>query len=99
MTTGDLLAGLHVTADDTPETAQLKGSLTILDVLTSSNPSLRRRILRDRDLARVQQRREIPAKITQAFQLIILRDLYPKHLGDDTAAHTPGWIFDETLSA
>ncbi|HEX3650729.1 MAG TPA: UvrD-helicase domain-containing protein, partial [Pseudonocardiaceae bacterium] len=33
MTPGDLLPGLHVTAEDTPEAARLKGSLRILDVL------------------------------------------------------------------
>ncbi len=33
MTTGDLVPGLHVTAEDTPEAARLKGSLTMLDVL------------------------------------------------------------------
>ena len=35
-TTGDLVPGLHVTADDTPEAAQLKGSLEILDVLAAA---------------------------------------------------------------
>ncbi|WP_261560958.1 DNA/RNA helicase domain-containing protein, partial [Frankia tisae] len=33
MTTGDLVPGLRVTAEDTPEAAGLKGSLKILDVL------------------------------------------------------------------
>ncbi|BEK96242.1 helicase [Nocardia seriolae] len=32
-TTGDLMPGLHVTAEDAPEAARLKGSLKILDVL------------------------------------------------------------------
>jgi DNA helicase IV len=36
MTTGDLVPGLHVTAEDTPAAAQLKGSLKILDVLTGA---------------------------------------------------------------
>ncbi|MET0133313.1 MAG: DNA/RNA helicase domain-containing protein, partial [Kibdelosporangium sp.] len=36
MTTGDLVPGLHVTADDTPEAARLKGSLKILDVLAAA---------------------------------------------------------------
>ncbi len=31
-----------------------------------------------RDLRRVQRRREFPTRITQAFQVKILRDLYPK---------------------
>lgn len=33
MTTGDLVPGLHVTAEDNPETARFKGSLRMLDVL------------------------------------------------------------------
>ncbi|HEY0636577.1 MAG TPA: RNA polymerase recycling motor ATPase HelR [Pseudonocardiaceae bacterium] len=36
MTTGDLVPGLRVTAEDTPEATRLKGSLTILDVLTAA---------------------------------------------------------------
>ncbi len=36
MTTGDLLPGLHVTAEDTPEAARFKGSLAILDVLAAA---------------------------------------------------------------
>ena len=36
MTTGDLVPGLHVSAEDTPQVAQLKGSLKILDVLTAA---------------------------------------------------------------
>ncbi|WP_202919297.1 RNA polymerase recycling motor ATPase HelR [Saccharothrix deserti] len=36
MTTGDLVPGLRVTADDTPEAARLKGSLKILDVLAAA---------------------------------------------------------------
>ncbi|WP_019932137.1 RNA polymerase recycling motor ATPase HelR [Nocardia sp. BMG111209] len=35
-TTGDLVPGLHVTAEDTPEAARLKGSLRILDVLAAA---------------------------------------------------------------
>ncbi len=35
-TTGDLVPGLHVTAEDTPEAARLKGSLKILDVLEAA---------------------------------------------------------------
>ena len=30
------------------------------------------------DLARVQRRRELPARVTQAFQVKVLRGLYPK---------------------
>ncbi len=36
MTTGDLVPGLRVTAEDTPAAAQLKGSLKILDVLAAA---------------------------------------------------------------
>ncbi|MQA12073.1 MAG: DUF2075 domain-containing protein [Pseudonocardiaceae bacterium] len=36
MTAGDLVPGLHVTAEDTPEAARLKGSLKILDVLAAA---------------------------------------------------------------
>ncbi|MGV9679906.1 RNA polymerase recycling motor ATPase HelR [Nocardia sp. NPDC003482] len=35
-TTGDLVPGLRVTAEDTPEAARLKGSLRILDVLAAA---------------------------------------------------------------
>ena len=36
MTIGDLVPGLHVTAEDTLEAARLKGSLKILDVLAAA---------------------------------------------------------------
>jgi DNA helicase IV len=36
MTPGDLVPGLHVTAEDAPEAARLKGSLKILDVLRAA---------------------------------------------------------------
>lgn len=36
MTTGDLVPGLRVTAEDTPDAARLKGSLKILDVLAAA---------------------------------------------------------------
>jgi DNA helicase IV len=36
MTTGDLVPGLRVTAEDTPDVARLKGSLKILDVLAAT---------------------------------------------------------------
>jgi DNA helicase IV len=36
MTTGDLVPGLRVTAEDTPEAARLKGSLKVLDVLAAA---------------------------------------------------------------
>ncbi|MGW5160558.1 hypothetical protein ACWEPN_34250 [Nonomuraea wenchangensis] len=37
----------------------------------------------------MQSRRERAARVTQAFQLGILRDLYPKDLGDDITRHAP----------
>ena len=40
-------------------------------------------------LARVQARRRWPTRVTQTFQTAILRDLYPKDLGDDTTRHVP----------
>jgi DNA helicase IV len=36
MTTGDLVPGMHVTAEDAPESARLKGSLKMLDVLAAA---------------------------------------------------------------
>ena len=36
MTTGDLVPGLHVTDEDTPEAARVKGSLTMLEVLAAA---------------------------------------------------------------
>ncbi|MGH3874515.1 MAG: RNA polymerase recycling motor ATPase HelR [Pseudonocardiaceae bacterium] len=36
MTTGDLVPGLRVTAEDTPHAARLKGSLKVLDVLAAA---------------------------------------------------------------
>ncbi|WP_198166717.1 RNA polymerase recycling motor ATPase HelR [Mycobacterium sherrisii] len=36
MTPGDLVPGLHITAEDTPECAAFKGSLKILDVLAAA---------------------------------------------------------------
>ena len=36
MTTGDLVPGLHITAEDGPEAARLKGKLAILDVLRAA---------------------------------------------------------------
>ncbi|HEY1574730.1 MAG TPA: RNA polymerase recycling motor ATPase HelR [Pseudonocardiaceae bacterium] len=36
MTTGDFVPGLRVTAEDTPDAARLKGSLTFLDVLRAA---------------------------------------------------------------
>ncbi|WP_300018292.1 RNA polymerase recycling motor ATPase HelR [Pseudonocardia sp.] len=43
MTTGDLVPGLRVTAEDTPEAARLKGSLGVLDVLAAAVADRQRR--------------------------------------------------------
>lgn len=40
-------------------------------------------------LDEVRARRELPVRLTQAFQTHLLKDLYPKDLRDDTAAHPP----------
>jgi DNA helicase IV len=42
MTLGDLLPGFHVTADEAPERARLKGSLAMLDVLAAAVASRQR---------------------------------------------------------
>jgi 2-polyprenyl-6-methoxyphenol hydroxylase-like FAD-dependent oxidoreductase len=67
-------------------------NLAIQDAVATANllgPTLRRRRPEERELALVQRRRELPTRITQAFQTGILRDLYPKDLADDTTRHTP----------
>ncbi|MGH3848199.1 MAG: FAD-dependent oxidoreductase, partial [Pseudonocardiaceae bacterium] len=67
-------------------------NLAVQDAVATANilgPKLRRNTLRDSDLPRVQARRELPTRITQKFQVAVLRDLYPKNLHDDTARHTP----------
>ncbi|MEV4110921.1 FAD-dependent oxidoreductase [Nonomuraea sp. NPDC049695] len=68
-------------------------NLAVQDAVATANllsPVLTRGGIPDRaDLARVQSRRERAARVTQAFQLGILRDLYPKDLGDDTTQHVP----------
>src|SRR4051794_29151845 len=46
MTVGDLLPGLHATAEDSPQAARLKGSLKILDVLAAAIAD-RQRLPRD----------------------------------------------------
>ncbi|SEG63065.1 2-polyprenyl-6-methoxyphenol hydroxylase [Nonomuraea solani] len=70
--------GINLAVQDAVATANLLGPL----LTRGGEPQ-------DADLARVQSRRERPARITQAFQLGILRDLYPKNLGDDTTQHVP----------
>jgi 2-polyprenyl-6-methoxyphenol hydroxylase-like FAD-dependent oxidoreductase/carbon monoxide dehydrogenase subunit G len=42
-----------------------------------------------RDLQRVQRRRELPARVTQAVQVRALRGLYPKNLHDNPSEHPP----------
>ncbi|AQZ63655.1 hypothetical protein BKM31_21305 [[Actinomadura] parvosata subsp. kistnae] len=70
--------GINLAVQDAVATANLLGPL----LARGGTPE-------DADLARVQARRERAARITQAFQLGILRDLYPKDLGDDTTGHVP----------
>ncbi len=43
----------------------------------------------DRSTAAVQRRRALPARITQLYQLRVLKGLYPRSLDDDTAGHAP----------
>lgn len=67
-------------------------NLAVQDAVATANilgPKLLGHSLTDADLARVQARRELPVKLTQLFQLAILRDLYPKDLDDDTTTHVP----------
>ncbi|MFI7135861.1 FAD-dependent oxidoreductase [Nonomuraea sp. NPDC050153] len=68
-------------------------NLAVQDAVATANllgPVLARGgIPEEADLARVQARRERAARVTQAFQLGILRDLYPKELHDDTTQHVP----------
>ncbi|WP_406281052.1 FAD-dependent oxidoreductase [Nocardia sp. NBC_00881] len=70
-------------------------NLAIQDAVAAANllgPPLLAGGVTTRHLRAVQARRELPVKLTQAFQVAILRDLYPKHLDDDTPPRTP-WIF------
>ncbi|RVX38670.1 2-polyprenyl-6-methoxyphenol hydroxylase-like FAD-dependent oxidoreductase [Nonomuraea polychroma] len=68
-------------------------NLAVQDAVAAANllgPVLRQAGVPDAaDLARVQARRERAVRVTQAFQVRILRDLYPKETGDDTAEHVP----------
>ncbi|WP_188189715.1 FAD-dependent oxidoreductase [Nonomuraea sp. SYSU D8015] len=68
-------------------------NLAVQDAVAAANllgPALLRPgVPSEADLASVQARRAWPAKVTQAFQVGILRDLYPKELSDDTAEHAP----------
>ncbi|MFI6391954.1 FAD-dependent oxidoreductase [Nonomuraea sp. NPDC050540] len=68
-------------------------NLAVQDAVATANlvgPALRRSgPPPERVLAAVQARRQFPARVTQAFQTTILRDLYPKRLSDDTTEHVP----------
>jgi len=67
-------------------------NLAIQDAVATANilgPTLRSRTVCDSDMSRVQARRELPTRITQKFQVVVLRDLYPKDLNDDTDHYTP----------
>jgi 2-polyprenyl-6-methoxyphenol hydroxylase-like FAD-dependent oxidoreductase len=67
-------------------------NLAIQDAVATANilgPKLRLNALPDSDLPRIQARREIPARLTQKFQIAALRDLYPKDLREDKARNTP----------
>lgn len=70
--------GINLAVQDAVATANLLGPLLLRPGLPGEG-----------DLAKVQARRQRAARITQAFQVGILRDLYPKDLGGDTAAHIP----------
>nr|SBO96303.1 2-polyprenyl-6-methoxyphenol hydroxylase and related FAD-dependent oxidoreductases [Nonomuraea gerenzanensis] len=70
--------GINLAVQDAVATANLLGPL----LARGGRP-------RDADLARVQSRRERAARITQAFQVGLLRDLYPRSLSDDTTQHVP----------
>ncbi|MEW1840481.1 FAD-dependent oxidoreductase [Nonomuraea angiospora] len=70
--------GINLAVQDAVATANLLGPL----LARGGSPE-------DTDLARVQARRQRAARMTQAFQLGILRDLYPKDLVDDTTQHVP----------
>ena len=63
--------GINLAIQDAVAAANILGS-----AFRSGGPTIR-------DLRRVQRRRELPTRITQAFQVKILRDLYPKK-GIDT---------------
>ncbi|GAA2801028.1 FAD-dependent oxidoreductase [Nonomuraea dietziae] len=70
--------GINLAVQDAVATANLLGPVL-----------LRPGVPGEADLAAVQSRRQRAAKVTQAFQLGILRDLYPKDLTDDTTEHVP----------
>ncbi|MCV7196015.1 FAD-dependent oxidoreductase [Mycobacterium angelicum] len=69
--------GINLAIQDATATANLLGP-----VLTTGAPA-------ERALRRVQRRRDLPTRITQAFQTAVLRDLYPRNLSDNTTTHVP----------
>ncbi|WP_067479969.1 FAD-dependent oxidoreductase [Nocardia amamiensis] len=69
--------GINLAIQDAVATANLLGAKLLTQSLTDADPP------------RVQARRQLPVKLTQLFQLAILRDLYPKNLDDNTAIHVP----------
>ncbi|MFI6299790.1 FAD-dependent oxidoreductase [Nonomuraea sp. NPDC050790] len=71
--------GINLAVQDAVATANLVGP--VLRGRTGPPP--------ESALAAVQARRQFPAKVTQAFQTSILRELYPKRLSDDTTGHVP----------
>jgi 2-polyprenyl-6-methoxyphenol hydroxylase-like FAD-dependent oxidoreductase len=55
-------------------------NLAIQDAVAAANilgPAFHSGGPTDRDLRRVQRRRELPTRVVQAFQVKVLRDLYP----------------------
>lgn len=70
-------------------------NLAIQDAVATANivgPALsapHRAAAIDRTLAAVQRRRKWPTRITQFYQLRVLKGLYPQNLEDDTATHLP----------
>jgi 2-polyprenyl-6-methoxyphenol hydroxylase-like FAD-dependent oxidoreductase len=69
--------GINLAIQDAVATANIVGP-----TFSTGGPTVR-------DLHRVQRRRELPARITQAVQVRALRGLYPKNLHDDPSQHTP----------
>ncbi|HEX2286350.1 MAG TPA: FAD-dependent oxidoreductase, partial [Mycobacterium sp.] len=69
--------GINLAIQDAVATANILGP-----TLASGGPTIR-------DFRRIQHRRQLPTRITQAVQTRILKGLYPKNLTDDPAEHTP----------
>lgn len=69
--------GINLAIQDAVATANLLGP-----TFGTGGPTMR-------DLHRVQRRRQLPTRVTQAFQVRALRGLYPKNLTDDLSQRTP----------